>query len=88
MGLGRVVLAYSLGGLAFQFGSASEGGLLIDEVCFIQSHGRFHLHVIECVTGTADRVDDPGLAQCFGERDGRVLITCIRVMREIHCNET
>ncbi|AWV47330.1 hypothetical protein DIJ64_02170 [Mycobacterium leprae] len=58
---------YPFGGLTFQFGSASEGGFLTDEMRFIQSYSRFHLCVIECVADIADRVDDPGLAQYFSE---------------------
>jgi hypothetical protein len=62
-------------------GAAGEGGVLVDQLRFVQSHSRFHQRVVQRVPDAADRAGDARLLQGLGERDRPVLTASARVMR-------
>ena len=63
-------------------------GCSVDQLRFIQSHGRFHQRVVQRVPDAADRAGDARLVQGLGERDRRVLTASVRVMHQTRCGET
>ena len=66
--------------LPLDLGTAGPGPLPVDQLGLEQTDRGLHQRVVQGVTDRADRPGDPGLEQCLGERQRRVLRPSIGVM--------